>query len=84
MKKIYIVILDTTKEREDEKQMNFFIANPLNDISGQLQAIAKENNTPIDKMRLLIAPDKQTWKKMEDEYLKRVYFRGESGQSIFE
>ena len=63
MKKIYFVILDTTKKREDEKQMNFFITNPFYDISGQLQAIAKENETPIDKMRLYIAPDKKRGKE---------------------
>ena len=84
MANFYITILDTTKARTDEKQMQFFIVGALTDIGGLLTGAAEENKTPLNKMRLFINPNRKTWDNSRQEYLKRVYFRGESERRIFE
>lgn len=71
-KKIYFIVMDTTKDREDPSQMNFYETRALNDISGNLVLVAKMHKTHIEKMRLFVAPDKKTWERMRDEFVSRV------------
>lgn len=71
MARIYFIILDTTRERNDSKQMFFWFTNALNDISGSLMEAARENGTPVEKMRLYVAPTKKVWEKMRLDFLNR-------------
>jgi len=71
-KTIYFIVMDTTKDREDPYQMRFYEEKALNDISGYLRGVAKTHKTDISSLRLFIAPDRETWKRMWNEFSARV------------
>ena len=73
-KQIYFIVMDKTKKREDPKQMYFLNTGALNDIAGYLVGIARKEQTPVEDMRLFVAPDKKTWDRMYHDYLNRVNF----------
>lgn len=72
MKKIYSIVMDTTKDREDPLQMLFFVKNSLEDLSGLLTETAEQNGTPVSEMRLFVAPDKKTWDRMFNDFRERI------------
>lgn len=72
MKKVYFIVMDTTKDREDPLQMFFFVKNSLEDVSGLLTETAEQNGTPVSEMRLFVAPDKKTWDRMFNDFLDRA------------
>ena len=72
MARIYFIVADTTKNRNDIEQMNFFCSYALNDLSGFLTNVAKHNNTKIEDLRLYIAPNKKTWDSMREDSNKNI------------
>ena len=44
----YFILMDTTKGRDDIRQMEFFKAPVLNDLNGYVQHLAARNNVPTD------------------------------------
>ncbi len=72
MKKVYFIVMDTTKDRKDPLQMFFFAKNYLDDLSGLFKLVAEQNGTPVSEMRLFVAPDKKTWDRMFEDFLDRT------------
>lgn len=72
MKTIYFIVTDTTKQREDPAQMYFFSGSALNDLCGTMTAVAEKNGTPVSEMRLFVAPDRNTWSRMYNEFTARA------------
>jgi len=68
----YFILMDTTKERDDIRQMEFFKAPVLNDLNGYVQHLAARNKVPTDAIRLFVCPDKKTWDKMSRDFQSRV------------
>lgn len=72
MANIFIVLMDTTKDRTDCRQMRFFKVPALSDISGYIKCLAVDNGSPLSAIRLFVAPNKKTWTAMSLDYTKRV------------
>lgn len=65
MAKVYFIVMDRTKARDDEEQMMFHCENALNDISGYLARYMEQRALDINDFRLYIAPSKKVWEEMK-------------------
>lgn len=72
MARVYFIIMDTGKARNDEEQMMFYHTNALNDMAGYLTRIADEREMDIHDLRLYVAPSKKVWDDMMWHFARRV------------
>jgi len=72
MARVYFIIMDRTKARDDENQMMFHCANALDDISGYLARYMKQRALAIEDFRLYVAPSKKVWGDMMWHFAQRV------------
>lgn len=72
MARVYFIIMDRTKARNDEEQMMFYHTNALNDMAGYLTRIADEREMDIHELRLYVAPSKKVWDDMMWHFARRV------------
>lgn len=64
--------MDTSRDREDPKQMFFMEIGYNNDLTRYVKAIAERNGTDPDKMRLFIYPTKKDWEAVRAAFIKRA------------
>jgi len=72
MPNVYFIVMDTSKYRDDEKQMRFFSCPYLNDLVGYLEQVSKTEGVPLSVLRLFVAPTKKVWERMRSEFWERV------------
>lgn len=74
MANCYIILLDTTKDRTDMNQMWFHKTRYLNDVAGLVENMAFRNKSPMDAIRLYVAPSRKVWREMSLEFQRRVVY----------
>lgn len=72
MVNVYFMVMDTSRDREDPNQMWFAHCSYNNDLSGQVRAMARRNNSDVSDIRLFVYPTKKEWQALKNAFVKRA------------
>lgn len=71
-KKIYFVVIDTTKHPDSMEYAWYDSASYMNDMAGYVVDFAKKNGTDPKDVRLYIYEKTKDWEKQKMEYSGRI------------
>lgn len=71
-KKIYFVVIDTTKHPDSMEYAWYDSASYMNDMAGYVVDFAKKNGTDPKDVRLYIYEKMKDWEKQKMEYSGRI------------
>lgn len=72
MANVYLVVMDTTKDREDPQQMMFYVANYNYDLTHFVNVVAARNKSEVGKVKLFLYPTKRDWETARAAFVKRA------------